>query len=155
MTDALSSAAIHERASQMGGPPLFVSGDIFKLPLFEHTVVSERFPMVGGLVRMRYPNVGDEVEISRLTAVWGNTLEARIFAALSVCVTGAPASWYAEPRPNELAPRLAVERLLDFPALVEVYTAFILWRDSFRGGQPRPDPGGGAGPEGTPPLAGG
>jgi hypothetical protein len=144
MADVLSIESIKERASQMGGPLPFTPDEIFKVPAFEEDVVSERFPEMNGKVRLRFPNVGDEIEISRITLAMGGTMDARVFAGITTCIEAAPGYWYAPPPQGELRPRLAVHRLLDFPALVGLYTRWISWRDSFRRIQQGADAGGGS-----------
>lgn len=150
-----STSAIFDRASQLGGPVPFCPDDLLKLPTYREEVLSKRHPIMNGEVVLRFPCVGDEVEISRLTARLGGTLEARIMAAFLVCVDVAPRSWYGPPPAGELTPTLAIGRLPDFPALVALYTRWIAWRDSFRDGCPEAPAGSAADVSGAPPVAGG
>jgi hypothetical protein len=128
----VSPASIIERASQFGGPVSIPSGDVFKIPAYEEDYSSVNFPEESGRVRLRFPSVGDEIEISRLTMLNGGTMDARIFAAIFVCCEAGPARWFSKPKEGEVTPQLALSALYDFPGLIALYTRWIKWRDSFR-----------------------
>lgn len=143
-TDPQSDVA--SRASQLGGPgsvPEILDGDIFKLPKFSEEFTSEAFPQVNGRVSLRYPSFGDEVEVERLAVMRGGTVLARAQATFVVCLETAPPCWW-RPNPNAAnnpgAPPIpAPDRLPCSSDLVALWTRWIAWRDSFRGGAPLPD----------------
>lgn len=144
-----------ERAAQIGGPlPALADGDIFHLPRYEESFVSERFPSLNGRVALRFPTFGDEVEIERLSDLWGGTVLSRSQAALVVCLVAAPATWFRPGSGADQKPAVAVDRIPDSAALVHLVGRWIAWRDDFR--SPDAVPAGG-GTDGAPeaPVGGG
>jgi hypothetical protein len=138
---------IVSRAALLGGPgsiPDVRDGDIFKLPVFEADFISEAWPETNGHVVLRYPCFGDEVEIERLAVMRGGTLLARALATFNVCLESAPARWW-RPNPDPTRPPVpAPDRLPCPPDLVDLWTRWLAWRDSFRSraageGAPGPD----------------
>jgi hypothetical protein len=127
--------------------------DLFHIPHYSEEFVSERFPVFSGKVSLRYPNFGDEVDIDRAALMLGGSNTARILAALQTCLEQAPASWW---RPNEKDRTIvpALDRITDSPALLELYTRWIRWRDSFRIEPTGPDPSGTVPPAADPMVGG-
>lgn len=113
------------------------SGDhLFRQPEFSFEVKSTlKIPGVdkmNGTVVMRFPNLGDDLEIERLTRIMGGGHVAHMTATLAVCITKAPASWYEVPEDIKKKPVLHLERLLDDSVLADLYAAFTQWQRSFR-----------------------
>ena len=130
MADPSSQSSVLDRASQIGGP-LPVPGSVLKIPFYEENIVSERFPEMNGRVRLRYPNIGDQLNIAEESQAHGNTGLARIIGHLKVCLETAPASWYRQEE-GQAKPIVALERLYDSDLLVDLFTRWAEWRSSFR-----------------------
>ena len=89
------------RASQLGGPDVsrpVSDSDFFKIPHYVEDFVSPRFPDFSGVLTLRFPSFGDEVDIDRLTLILGGTQSARVMAALQICLESAPPIWRSEER---------------------------------------------------------
>lgn len=155
------SNPIATRASQLGGPgsvPPILDGDIFKLPVFSFDFVSAAWPEANGPVRLRYPSFGDEVEIERLAVLSGGTMLARAQATFVVCLEAAPPNWW-RPHPNVATnpgapPVPATDRLPCSPELVDLWSRWISWRDSFRSGSQTKSAVGADEPAGGPVVGG-
>ena len=121
------------RASQLGGLGVSLpatDSDLFQIPDYTEEFVSKRFPQFSGTVRLRYPTFGDEVAIDRLAIIMGGANTGRILAALQTCLEGAPATWWKANNEKRCV-EPAVERIMDSPALVGLYSRWTLWRDAF------------------------
>lgn len=99
-------------------------------PSFRCLFASESHPALNGEVVMRYPTMGDMLEIEALSTRGKPFSE--IVATLQVLVERAPLSWY-QPAKAGAKPSLALGRVPYCPELFALYTDFIAWRDSFRG----------------------
>jgi hypothetical protein len=131
MENPLSSASIQERAVQMGMPKLS-PGAVLVMPVYEELFVSASFPEMDGLIKLKFPSVRDEVLIARDTLGDGGTLEARVMHALQRCCIAAPGSWYSPGNEVDPKPVLDLGQHYDFTGLVNLYTRWMRWRDSFR-----------------------
>lgn len=119
-----------QRAEQLGATPIS-DGDVFSPPSFSEDFVSEQFPYMNGKVSLRFPTFGDDVEIARLSAMDGHTLQAVVFASLAVCIDQAPAAWWRKV-PNSDKPVLSLAKLHDTASLVNLFTRWQTWRANFR-----------------------
>jgi hypothetical protein len=109
------------------------------LPGFSCDFVSELFPLMNGPVVLRYPSMGDMMDIERMV-VRGKPY-SEVMATLAVMIDKAPACWY-QLVSGETTPSLALARMPYDPAIIDLYSTYIKWRDSFRpganGGAPTP-----------------
>jgi hypothetical protein len=108
---------------------------LFSMPVESFVVTSDlKHPDIdkmNGTVTLKFPNVGDDMRIERLTAALGNRNLAEVFATISVCCVKAPAGWYSLLKDGK-TPILDLERLPDMEALADLYIRFNKWRGSFR-----------------------
>jgi hypothetical protein len=111
----------------------FSASDIFKAPTFTYDFKSPAFPVLNGPVVMKYPTIGDAVEIERVMRLYGGGPVAEVFATARVLVQRAPSSWYR--RESETQPPVLVVDLIPDPdGLRDMVVAFDRWRSSFRSG---------------------
>lgn len=123
------------RASSLAGVDAPMPDAAFKPPTFSQAFKSEMFPDFDGVVELRFPTFGDEVEVERRTLARGAGYMARQLSYLEVCLVKAPASWW-RPGLDGQPPLPAPDRLPDSAAVMRFVTAFLKWRDSFRSGVP-------------------
>lgn len=112
-----------------------------------YEVTGARNPKLNGPVTFRYPAAFEEVligaraqeiaSLGREVRLEALPLRARLMAeaiaTLEFCIKTAPEGWYARGQDGKpfLAPGLIGEG--DEDLILEVYEAFLRWKDSFRG----------------------
>lgn len=108
---------------------------------FEYDVKpSERFPIYKGKFILRFPTVGDEITANKLQAqlrgfvspIAFDNYQNYVFEAISWLKTvtvGAP-QWFVET--NNGIVEAMPEKVADLDKLLEIYQAWMKWRNSFR-----------------------
>lgn len=86
---------------------------------------------MNGTVVLRFPNMGDDLKIERMSRAMGGGNIAHMVSTLMACIVKAPPSWY-ELKPGEARPTLNLERLPDDNALADLFLAFSEWQRTFR-----------------------
>ncbi|HWQ07943.1 MAG TPA: hypothetical protein VN436_02510, partial [Holophaga sp.] len=97
----------------------------------DYDFVSELFPGMNGPVVLRYPTMGDMLEIEHLVS--RGRPYSEVMATLAVLVDKAPTSWMRVPEGEKL-PVLTISRMPYDPAFFKLYGSFTSWRDTFRPG---------------------
>ena len=109
------------------------------LPEYTFEFYSKVYPDLDGTVVLRYPTLGDVLEIERISTP--GKAYSNLGATLAVLVKKAPASWYKRV-PGEDEPRVSLARLPFDQGFADLYHGYITWRDTFRpGGESGNPPG--------------
>lgn len=109
--------------------------DLFEMPTFTFEVESKSkihgAEKMNGKVVMKFPNMGDDLDIERRLRALGGGSMANMYATLHTCIIKAPATWY-ELKAGSKTPTLNLSRLPDDAVLADLYLAFTDWQRSFR-----------------------
>ena len=110
------------------------ASELIKPKRFEHEFQSPAWPEYDGRVVIRYPSLGDMLQIEGMTR--GRGAHWELWATLRTCIEKAPASWYkleaAKPGSETPEPSLALDSIQDSEGLWEMWVEYLAWRSSFR-----------------------
>ena len=105
------------------------AGELIKPKKFEAAFESPAWPEYDGPVVIRYPSLGDMLQIEGMARGKGGHWE--LWATLHTCLERAPATWY-KLEPGKKEPTLALEAIQDSEGLWDLWVSFLEWRASFR-----------------------
>ena len=106
------------------------ASELIKPKRFEHAFASPGWPEYDGPVVIRYPSMGDMLQIEGMVGGRGSG-QWEMWATLHVCVEKGPASWY-KLEPGKLEPTLAISAIQDSEGLWDMWLEYLAWRSSFR-----------------------
>ena len=108
---------------------------------FEYNLLpTERFPFYKGKFLLKFPTIGDELTATRLGAQLRGFVSPMSYSAvqniifdaiawLKVVTVGAP-QWFVDTSSG--SPEPAPEQMADLEKLMDIYQAWLNWRNSFR-----------------------
>jgi hypothetical protein len=105
------------------------ASELIKPKKFETTFKSPAWPEYDGQVVIRYPSLGDMLQIESMSGGKGANWE--LWATLRTCVEKAPATWYHLVE-GQKEPALALDQIQDSEGLWEMWVEYLTWRRSFR-----------------------